>query len=163
MDGNLHIRVLDPDDGLVDERKVHNVFTDIGKTWLRDLCYWSVISNPDISVEEVRPRWMMVGTGYQLGVQSVTGLVTPETFNGTDYLKVLQNPTFSPITTVRYTVDYGGTELAGLNLTEFGLIVDNGSLSVTSPSQEVVAYRSFLAPVTKSAGQTLTLDWELRF
>lgn len=163
MDWNLHIRVQNPDGSVIDERKVHNVFTDVGKTWLRDLSIWSVITNPDVPVTEVRPRYVIAGTGYQLGLQSVTALVSPSTYNGAIYLKEITSHSFGPITTIRYTIEYPGAEFASVDLTEFGIVVDDGNLVTTSPDHTVVAYRSFETPVTKLNGQTLTLDWELKF
>lgn len=163
MEGNLHIQVRDPDGTVVDDRLVHNVFTTVGKTWLRDLCRWGTISDPDVEVNSLRPRWVVGGTGYQVPLQNVVALTTPAQFNGSDYLQALAAPTFSPITTARYQATYTGTDFASVNLTEFGLVVDDGSLSSTSIPTEVVAYRSFLTPITKVGGQTLSLDWEIRF
>lgn len=164
MIGNLHIQVLDPCGRVVDDRPGSNVFTQLGKTWLRDLSYWTNINSvADVPATNVRLRASIAGTGAFPPFQNVRALQTPVTYDGSNYLKDLPVPSYSPVTTVRYAITYPGTELATLSLTEFGLVVDDGTLDSTSASQTVVAYRSLETPVTKVAGQTLNLNWEIRF
>lgn len=163
MSPNLHIRVEDPVKGVVEERLYHNVFTAVGRTWLRDLCRFSSISAPDSVVTNNRIRWVIGGTTYKQGTSFVKELSNPQTFDGSNYLKEVGVPTFSPITFNRYSITYPGTEFASVDLKEFGLVVDDGSLDPTLSSVQVVAYRSFQTPVVKLSGQTLTLDWEIRF
>ena len=141
--------------------QISNVFTDLGRDWLSRLLRWQVIGATDVPEEVLRPRWIIVGTGFQMPLPSVTALQTPVVFDGTNFLKQLAPPTFSPVNIGRYQISYPGTELASVNITELGLVVDNNSLAATTSQVTVIAYRSFTTPIVKTSGQTLTVNWSL--
>ncbi len=158
---SVTICLYDSNNVLIRAHSGRNVFTETGKTWLRDLSYWQTMGTTDVPVSAVRPRWIIAGTSSQPSVSSVSTLATAQTFDGTNFLKQLSPPTFSPVNVARYQVSYPAAEFASVNLTEFGLVVDDGSIVATSSSVNVIAYRTLSTPIVKTTGQTLTVNWSL--
>jgi hypothetical protein len=83
-------------------REAHNVFTTIGRDWLAHLVVWDTIGSPDIAVTQRRLRWLGVGIGSQLEVESVSTLNTPVPVDDVgNFLAPLQYREFSALKTVR--------------------------------------------------------------
>ena len=167
------------------QRIGHNVFTTTGRNWLSKLMAWQAISTPDVAFTQRRGRWIGVGTGNQLESQNVSALVTPAKATPTDYLMPIESVEFPTSTSVRFTKEFGLTEITVASLpvsvTEIGLFVDvnpvdtiggvedvayaagtvettlNPALSVNPP----VAYKAFDA-VTKTIDFILEVKWDLR-
>lgn len=160
-------------------RKGHNVFTDFGRQWLRELVIWSIIGDldtvDDAPYNERRFRWIGVGTGVQYELRSVESLVSPlsVTTGPTTYLRVLPAPTFPTFNSIKYTVAFTGASAdfdhhgASVTVSEAGIFVDiddggGPGLDPTDSDNIPVAYKTFDA-LTKAAAQTLTITWEFKF
>lgn len=145
----------------------HNVFTDTGRDWLRDLVSWSALS-PDVALDSRRFRWVGVGTGSQLELNNIEGLVTPLALSGGDYITTLPAWTAPTLTSKKFTIVFGAGAFGGdYAISEAGIFVDVhdgvGTLLDPSVSDNVpVAYKAFDA-LTKLDAQTLTVTWEFRF
>ena len=159
-------------------RKGHNVITNYGRWWLSRLVSWATITgvDSDIPHSDLRIRWISVGTGGLAEVPGITAMATPILYDGVDYLCPLDpasgrlTRTHPVPTSVKYVHEFQTTELPGLIATpaqEAALFADynNGgtSLDPAVATNEPVAYKRIDPPLLKSAAQTLTIEWELRF
>lgn len=127
-----HVKTLE----IVDEREVHNVFTDNGRDWLAHLVAWYSLGDPDIPVTQRRVRWVGVGTGVtQLEAPSVEYIESPVPVDDAgNYLAALNSdPTtqfpVGAIPTVRFSREFAPTEISldtnpTVPLTEAALFVD---------------------------------------
>ena len=166
-------------------REGHNVFTVTGRNLLSRLTAWSTVGSPDIPFTNRRPRWMGVGTGSQLEVSTVEGLVTPQLATPVNYLVPIQTVNFPDSTSVSFIREFGANEVTvtatPVTLTEAGLFadvlpasaggtedvaVDPGNIDTTlNPAvgtNPPIAYRVF-EPLTKTVDFILQIRWELRF
>ena len=152
----------------------HNVFTDTGREWLRQLVVWDTFG-PDVAVDARRLRWIGVGSGNLAELTSVGALDSPLTITTgpSEYIRVLGTRTETTNFSVRYETIFDGMSMdfdhhgASVDISEMGLFADvhDGGGTLLSPSVAThapVAYKSF-DPVTKTTTQTLTILWELRF
>jgi len=156
-------------------RHGHNVFTDYGKEWLKQLVVWGTIGAADVALTEGRFRWVGVGSGFLPELSSVEGLHTPLTITtGPDeYIRALGPKTTPVNTSVRYSTTFlgAGSDFdhhgATVDVSEAAIFVDvhDGVSTQLDPSVGThmpVAYKSFV-PVTKAADQNLIVTWEFRF
>jgi hypothetical protein len=160
-------------------RNGHNVFTESGREWLKQVIVWASIGSnligDDVPQDERRLRWIGVGSGTLLELTSVGALMSPLsiTVSPTMYLRVLGTRAHAIDSAVSYTTSFLGSGVdfdhhgSSVTISEAGIFVDvdSGSGPGLDPSVSVnapVAYKSF-APLTKLAAQTLTISWEFRF
>lgn len=155
-------------------RRGHNVFTNIGREWLKQIVVWAT-TGPDVAVDTRRFRWIGVGSGVYSEIVNVEQLASPLTVtSGPDtYLRVLGTRTEPTNFSVKYVTVFSGAGAdfdhhgASVDVSEAGLYVDvhdgvGTGLDPTDEDNLLVAYKTF-STLTKLAAQTLTISWELRF
>jgi hypothetical protein len=166
-------------------REGHNVFTTTGRDWLAHLVAWQTIGTPDIPFTNRRIRWMGVGSGEQLELESVDGLNDPVLCTPAAYLAAIQVVQFPALKTTQIFKSFSENEISFppntvVPITEAGMFVDvypasslggtedsnvgvfdttlNPNVSVNSP----IAYHTFEV-INKTADFSLEIRWELRF
>ncbi len=138
-------------------REGHNVFTNAGRTWMRDLFHWQTIDDvADVGVTEERLAYFAYGTGSQPASVHVNDLVSQV---GSDFPLQAGKATFPISTTLRLEHVLGTGDLNGNVLSESGLRVRAPG---GSPSSSVAFYKTF-EPVLKTLGFELVTVWELKF
>jgi hypothetical protein len=170
-------------------REGHNIFTSIGRNWLSKLVSWQDIGSFDTPYTRRRVRWIGVGSGSQLEVESVNSIANPSLITSSYYLVAIQSVEFPTSTSVRFIKEFALNEISFIGtpvtLTEAGLFVDvnpadTGALSdgsedlahepgvvdtTLNPALSInapVAYKSF-EPLTKTVDFTLEVRWDFRF
>ena len=154
----------------------HNVFTDFGKNWLRDLVLLNSFGDAvdgtgsDTPRTTHRMRWVAVGgTSNFLELASVVALSSEAVITASDVRKELPAPTFPTNSSVRYAIAFAGAELPDpINVVEVGMFVDadegvGPTHGPTVTGVSPVAYKSFPPLPTKTASETLNIVWEFRF
>jgi len=169
-------------------REGKNIWTLTGREYLALLMSYSLygttahtvgaIGTQDVPYRDDRIRYLGFGTGSQPEVAGVTKLVTPISYDGTNFLAQTGNPTF-PLTPTKSTVQFSRlyTELelsvaGSVVLTEAGLYTDGDEsthapksrsiLLVNAANQAPVAYKTFEA-FRKTSNFSLQVDWQIRF
>jgi hypothetical protein len=171
-------------------REGHNVFTLTGKNWLTKLIAWNSIADPstgnDFPYTNRRVRWIGVGSGAQLEVQTVSALVNPVLSTGAgEYIVPLDSATFVTSTSVRFSREFASNEISitgvPVSVSEAGLFADVNPAGTSyaaedspyTPSAKTVldptaqynppiAYNAFEA-LPKTVDFTLIVEWEFRF
>ena len=143
--------------------------TITGQTWLRDLCAWSSVDDPDVAVSKARLRWIGVGSG---GFPMIPGVLTMDqgiAVTTGNYMTELEDPpTFPTVQSVRLRREFATTEISIPNtvlVSEVGLFVDQNptlSLDPTDNDNPPVLYRSFDG-LMKSTDFSLVVEWDLKF
>jgi hypothetical protein len=156
----------------------HNVITARGREWLAHLVAWESITGAldDISFTDLRLRWISVGTGGLIEVPGLLAMAAPVKYDATDYLCPLDPAsgrtwiTHPVPTSVKYVHSFQNAELPDLisvPAKEAALFVDyydgSSTLDPSLDTNEPAAYKRIDPPLLKSAAQTLTIEWELRF
>lgn len=156
---NVMVYLRDPGGAVVpgSVREGHNVFTNVGRTWLRDLFIWQTIDNTaDVPFFEDRLAYFAYGTGSQPASVHVNDLVSQV---GSDFPLQAGKATFPVSTTLRLEHVLGTGDLNGNILTESGLRVASTGSGVSS---SVAFYKTF-EPVLKTLGFEMVTIWELKF
>jgi hypothetical protein len=161
-------------------RKGQNIWTLTGREYLAQLMSYQTYGPPVAGERRDRMRYIGFGTGSQPEVSSVSSLVTPITFNGSNsFLAQVSLPTYplSPSrTTVRYSRIFTEAELSvvgTVTLTEAGLFTDGDPGTSFDPEtrditlanalvQSPNAYKVF-EPLSKTQNFVLEVSWEIRF
>jgi hypothetical protein len=161
------------------KREGSNIWTLSGREHLAQLQSYRNYST-SAGERRDRIRYIGFGTGSQPEVSSVSALVNPIAFDGSNnFLAQVALPTY-PLapsrTTVRYSRVFEETELSVLGtvvLTEAGLFTDGDPGSDFSPGtrntslpdallQAPNGYKVF-EPLTKTQNFVLEVSWEVRF
>lgn len=138
-------------------REGHNVFTNAGRTWLRDLFIWQTIDETaDVEVSEERLAYFAYGTGSQPASVHVVDLINQV---GSDFPLQAGKATFPVSTALRLEHVLGTGDLNGNILSESGLRVRAPG---ASPSSFVAFYKTY-EPVLKTSGFEMVTVWELKF
>lgn len=153
----------------------HNVSTAYaGYGWLRQLM-------SDLAKGH-RVRWIGLGTGWAPEVPEVKFLANPTEVSAGTYLaeldpSLMENPV---PTAVKIHHSFSGADIApggSIDIAELGLYAgfkDSGGvyhpewepgtrMDPGSQTNPVVAYKSFVVPITVLSSETLSVIWELRF
>lgn len=185
IQANMELFLLERGKIVPGSRRVgHNVFTTFGKNWLTKLMSWQTISAPDVPFTNRRMRWVSLGTGSQLEVETVTQLSSAILTYGVNYLAALDAVEFPTSKSARFIKTFGLSEISitstPVSITEAGLFADvvpanaggtedNGYSGPTDPTlnpgvanNPPVAYKAF-EPVTKTQDLLLEVRWDLRF
>jgi len=175
-------------DGLeVDRRHGHNVVTDYAREeWLPKLLTWASLGNgitDDVPNSDARLRWIGVGEGWRPEIPAVKFLEAPlavdygppVVYLGEIAPGSMTNPV---VTSIRINHSFLGSDLAAMgdvDITEFGLYAgyldtvfypewETGTrMDPESAINPVVAYKSFIDPLTVGVVNTLDVQWEIRF
>jgi hypothetical protein len=174
-------------DGLtVATRHGHNVITAYAKEeWLPGLVSWETLGAPaDVPSNNNRLRWIGIGSGWRPEVPGVKFLELPLPVDygpPAVYLaEVVPGSMTRPVvTSIRINHTFAGADIAELgdvDLTEFGLYAGYKDATLYYPEWEpgtrmdpdsainpVVAYKSFIDPLTVAIANTLVVEWEIRF
>jgi hypothetical protein len=169
-------------------RRVHNVFTNIGRSWIAKLTGFYSLGDPDRPLTNTRVRWMGMGTGLtQLETVTVEAIETPTLVDDSYYLKAV-NPAEMLTTenpTIRFSCNFGPAELSTnsnplVALTEAALFVDcyrvssiggeddsahpglETTLDPTDGANPPVSYARFEV-INKSQDFELEVRWDWRF
>lgn len=138
-------------------REGHNVFTNVGRTWLRDLFIWQTISpSADVAVTDARVGYIAYGTGSQSASVHVNDLANQV---GSDFALQEGDASFPISTTLKLEHTLGVGDLNGYAISESGLRVWD---SVGGVSGSVAFYKAF-EPILKMAGFEMVTVWELKF
>lgn len=150
-------------------RVLNGVLTVTGQTWLRDLCAWSSVGDPDVSVTEDRLRWIGVGSGGFPMAPNVLTLDQGVEVTTGNYLTELEDPpTFPTAQSIRLRREFTTSEVSistPVLVSEAGLFVDQNptlTLDPTDNDNPPVLYKSFNG-LMKSSDFSLVVEWGLKF
>jgi hypothetical protein len=161
---------------IVETREHSNVFTTTGKEWISQLMSYSSYS-PLTGARNDRIKYIGIGTGSQPQVPSVSALITPISFDGTNFLAQLNIATY-PLTVSKVQVQYSKmfdlTELSvssSVYVSEAGLFTDGNpnsnfapgtrDISLLNAAQQSPAFYWTTDPLLKSQDFTLEILWTI--
>ena len=167
---------------LVSKREGHNIWLNTGREYLAMLM--SLNGGEGIHYRDDRIEYLGVGTGLQVENVNILNLLTPVSWNGSDFLKSyladgsLSFPLAPSRTTVEYTFILEEADLTpnpgdSIIIQEMGLFTngdqntfaENGrdpSILVAT-AQSPVAYKAFEGGLTKTNAYQLEVNWQIRF
>ena len=154
--GNNVLVCLKDENGVVvpsSVRQGHNVFTNYGRTWLRDLMIWDTIGAPDVPLETRRIGRIYYGRGAHLETKNVT---YPDIVI-TAYFMAARNVSFPTASSCAFSHSVPSGSWNGVLFSEMGLGLRAGPYD-----NRITHYRTF-EPILKVPGFSLETYWELSF
>ena len=137
-------------------REGHNILTDYGREWLRNLIVWDTLGASDTPVEDRRLTRFVYGRGYQ----PATRYVTWPAIYYTSYDVTAQGvTTFPNSTTLRMEHTIGTGSGNGITFSEVGLALRK---DLGSTENKLAFYKTF-EPILKTSSFSLVTVWELKF
>ena len=183
VQGHLHLELRDERGKLIEVRDGFNIWTLTGREFLAELMALQSVNPTRQVFRNDRIAYVGVGTGAQLEVSNISGLVNPVPYRTGQFLAPLAAPATFPVsgveaarTAVRFARRFGRNEISlGYNvvISEYGLFTDgdpdnNWDTSstptdfATASSRAPMAYKAE-EPITKTVAFALDLIWEVRF
>lgn len=171
--GKVNIKIIDKFGHTIKEYKRKNIFTTTGKDWLsKHMGYSSYAPLTQLRADCI--KYIGAGSGTQPQVASVSSLVQPISYDGTNFLAELNLPTAVNVGEIEFTRVFSSTELSvnnTVNLTEFGLFTDGSPgqnyqpgtrnrLQANALAQAPVAYVT-IDPIAKSQDFSIEIQWTL--
>ena len=159
---NVHICLKDREGRVVpgSVREGHNIFTRMGRTWLRDLIVWDSINDtpPDVPLENERLQYIQFGSGGWPETKDVVGM---QILRGTYDLSPSTSPYayFPNATTCRIYHLLSTSSLNGFVLSEMGLMTSSARYG---GGYQCLFYRTF-EPILKTSAFALETYWDLTF
>jgi len=183
VQGHLHLEMRDERGKLVAVRDGFNIWTLTGREFLAELMALQSVNPTRQVFRNDRIAYVGVGTGAQLEVSNISGLVNPVPYRTGQFLAPLAAPATFPVsgvdaarTAVRFARRFGRNEISlgyDVVLTEYGLFTDgdpdnNWDTGSTPTDFDTASGRAPMAykaeePITKNVAFALDLIWEVRF
>lgn len=137
-------------------RRGHNVFTNYGREWLRDLIIWDTIAATDVPLESRRLKRIVYGRG---SFPPTTDVVWVNIYTTAYRITAQSVTTFPASTTVRlqHVIPYNSFNGTIFSETGLQLRIGNGSLE-----NKLAFYKTF-TPILKTVEFELVTTWELKF
>lgn len=182
---NVQIVSKNKETGLIEDVRIqHNVFTNMGRTWLRNLLSTAAYGTPDTYHESNRPKFLAVGTsgafngGSYRECTQIRCIESPTRVTAVSWYKQLY-PQPSLLDTDYFPTDYilrlrtvftpsdisyaGAVEVSEMAMftTAYNGLLEPGVGTLPGGADGMIAYTIF-SPVTKTADNIIEAAWELR-
>ena len=181
---NVRIAVKDLQGNLLAVRERHNVFTNMGRYWLRNALSTAIYDTPDVYHESARPRYIALGGagafhgGAFRESTEIRCLEDPvNVLAGTWYKELYAQPSLADtdyfptdyIIRFRTVIEPSDISFASsVEVSELGLFTTNyavgtepGIATLPTGAPGMIAYTIF-SPLSKTPDNIIEVAWELR-